>query len=68
MDTYKILINFKDGKELLIDIESNENLRDAIARKWRGKQGALYIGEYLVSVEDIRWIQIKGEKLEKPSR
>ena len=67
MDRFRIEIKFKDGKILPIEIDSEEDLRNEIAKTWSGKKSALFIGDYVISTEDIRWIKVEGERLEKPS-
>ena len=67
MNTYKIIIKWKNGKDLVINAETDSNPRDTIAGAYV-PNGILYLGDYIIPINEILWIKVEGETLEEPIR
>ncbi len=65
MNSYKILIKFKDGKDLLIDIEADIDLRQQLFDEFPADNGRILIGDYIINAGDILWLKIDGETLKQ---
>lgn len=65
MNIYQVSIKFKHGGSLGFDIETNKNIKSEINKEWETskKSGALSIGDYIVTTDDIQWIKVKGEAI-----
>lgn len=69
MNRFRITFNFKQGKNLYFEMDTEEDLREELGEEWQKskKDGAMLIGEYLIKTDDLRWLRIEGEVLEEPS-
>jgi len=65
MNRFKLVFNFKQGKNLNFEIDTEEDLRETLHDEWEKskKDGTIIIGEYLIKTEDLRWLRIEGETL-----
>ena len=63
MNTFKVNIKFKQGRTLAFSIDTEEDLKDKVVKEWATtkKDGALTMGDYVITIEDIQWIHIEGE-------
>ena len=64
MNKYKIMIKFKDGKELPIDVETETNPRMELDSFWKGARSIMRIGDFFIKPEEILWMKIEGDELE----
>ena len=67
MDNYKVKIQFKNDKYLDFELAGEEGLRENLAKSWASNDKILYLADYVISANDILYIKIEGEKVEKPS-
>ncbi len=67
MTRYEVLVIFKDHRQLEITTDSEEDLKEILVDEWPGaiKEGAISIGEYIISANDILYTKIKGDRFEK---
>lgn len=63
MNTFNILIKFKDLRDLEIQIQSKEDLKARTALDFNDKANILWLGDYLFAKDQIKWIRIEGENL-----
>ena len=66
---YQINIAFKNNKQLYFDIVQEDDLRENFIHEWTTskKEGILIIGDYIISIDDILWIRIEGERISEKS-
>lgn len=62
IDTYHIVITKKNGKLILIDIETDTDIREKLRddRTWSGK--VLILGDYFINMEEVSDIKVEGGK------
>ena len=67
MDTYKVFVKFKDGRQLTIDMESEENPRKNFQKEWKTyrDEGAIAIGKHIIATSEILYIEVRGTEVEK---
>jgi len=70
MNRYNIYVTFKNGKFLTIKTDSDVNPQEEIRKDWViGKEeGAIELGDYIIDINDIAYINVEGETLEEPIR
>jgi hypothetical protein len=69
MNRYEITIKFREGKDLDFTIDSDEDVRQQIADEHNNAHSVtMYLGDYSITKDEILWIKVKGETLEKPGR
>ena len=62
-NTYKVFIQFKNGKSLDFVIEADSEIRKA----FMNELGEPYIvfGEFIIDAREILWSRIQGDKVEE---
>jgi len=64
MNTYKILIKFKDLRDLVIELQSKKDLKQSVADEFENKKATtLWLGNYLFAKDQIKYIKIEGDNL-----
>ena len=63
MNRYKIIIKFRNGVVLDFELDSEENIRQALSDSWLKPEGVLTIADYLIAASEILYIKVEGEKL-----
>ena len=67
MNTYKIIIKWKNGKELIIDADAEKDPKETITKSYK-PGNILFLGDYIIPIDEILWIKVEGETLEEPIR
>ena len=67
-NTYKVFVQFKNGKSLDFEIELDTDLRAELLNILTDKQGGFFqIGEYYLDANEILYMRIEGSS-EKDSK
>ena len=61
-NTYKVFIQFKNGKSLDFLIETDANIRGALLSEIESKY--ITIGDFTIDAREILWSRIEGENAE----
>lgn len=68
-DKYKLILKFKDQKTMEIEAETPVNPRDMLTKELDNRwTNVLAIGDFFIKKDDILWIKVEGEELEKHIR
>ena len=62
-NTYKVFIQFKNGKSLEFIIETDSDLRKTFAEETQFDK--IFVGDYIIDKEEILWSRIQGDKVEE---
>jgi len=67
---FELDIYFKNGRMLEITTDMEGDPQQQIEKGWSigKKEGAISLGKYIIAIEDIAYIHVRGEKLEEPIR
>lgn len=69
MDRYKVVIKFKDQRTLEIEADTSVNPKEELSKELDKKSSSiLSVGGYFIKKDEILWIQVEGEELEKHIR
>ena len=62
VNKYDITISFKHKGSLHFELITEENLKENFIKEWgtNKKEGAITIGEYIISTDDVLWVRIQG--------
>lgn len=60
MNTYHITITKKNGKVILIDLETETDLREQLRDDRTWVKGVLMIGDYFINMVEISDIKVEG--------
>ena len=61
-NTYKVFIQFKNGKSLDFLIETDANIRGALLSEIESKY--ITIGDFTIDAREILWSRIEGDNAE----
>ncbi len=69
MDTYEILVMFKNGKNIIIHTDDEKNPIKTLQEDWKTikDECAVNIGEYIFDINEILYIKVRGGEIEKRS-
>jgi hypothetical protein len=69
MITYRIIIKFKNGKDLLFKVDTEKGIRDRIEKAMNNIfVRVIHLGNYIVPKNEILYIKTEGGEFEQLSR